>query len=161
MSASTGPSTTASLHDVEFLGAAVRSDAYEARAAEGEALLDASHLCRRRPPGRSMVLARLCLLHPHGAHHALQPAQAQQEAPVHFDVLVRRCFGSLTGIYASAGSWRQAARGFAQAGLGLRSCAAHAPATYLASAGSFSRVCRVGSRIQQTSTRLEWWRWQR
>ena len=64
------------------------------------------------------------------------PPAAQTEALVFFDSMVQRCFGHLTGIHLIAQQWGQAARGVAQAGLGLRSSQAHAPAAYLASLGS-------------------------
>ena len=54
---------------------------------------------------------------------------------------MQRCFGDLTGIHLNASQWRQAARGVAQAGLGLRSCLAHAPAAYLASLGASMDAC--------------------
>ena len=66
-----------------------------------------------------------------GAQHALQPVECSALAA--FDGLVRRCFAGFTGIHPTADQWQQAALGFAQAGLGLRCTAAHAPAAYPAS----------------------------
>ena len=45
-------------------------------------------------------------------------------------------------LHPDRAQWQQAARGFAQAGLGLRSCATHAPAAYLASLGSSLSACK-------------------
>ncbi|CAE7834746.1 unnamed protein product, partial [Symbiodinium necroappetens] len=69
------------------------------------------------------------------------PPCAQATALATFDGLVQRCFGDLTGIHLNAAQWPQAARGVAQAGLGLRSCLTHAPAAYLASLGSSLAAC--------------------
>ncbi|CAE7459995.1 unnamed protein product [Symbiodinium natans] len=55
--------------------------------------------------------------------------------------MVQRCFSSFTGMHTTPEQWGQAARGFAQAGLGLRSCAVHAAAAYLASVGSSLKGC--------------------
>ena len=49
--------------------------------------------------------------------------------------------GALTGIHLDDEQWRQATRGPAMAGLGLRSTAADAPAAYLASLGSCRNLC--------------------
>eukprot|EP00665_Eupelagonemidae_sp_cell47_P012075 gene12075-biopygen888 len=50
-----------------------------------------------------------------------------------FDALVRRAFERITGALPTDGEWREAALGVAQGGLGLRSCADHAAAAYVAS----------------------------
>ena len=64
------------------------------------------------------------------------PPTAHTNALAAFDGLVRSCFAGFTGLHPTAVQWQQAARGFAQAGLGLRSCVSHGPAAYLASLGS-------------------------
>ena len=68
-----------------------------------------------------------------GAHHALLPS-------------CRTCdgLGNFCGLHLEPAQWEQATRGFAQAGLGLRSTRAHAPAAYLApqAVGASSRQCQ-------------------
>ena len=55
---------------------------------------------------------------------------------------MRACFAGLTGLHLDANQWAQAARGLAQAGLGLRSTANDGPAAYLASVGGCATACR-------------------
>ena len=58
-----------------------------------------------------------------------------------FDQRVRACFSSLTGLHPTDAQWQQAARSFAQAGLGLRSTHLDGPAAYLSSAGKSRQLC--------------------
>ena len=75
--------------------------------------------------------------------HSLRcvPPQFQGEPLQDFDQRVRACFGGLTGLHLDTTQWEQAARGFAQAGLVLRSAGADAPAAYLASLGGCVDLC--------------------
>jgi hypothetical protein len=69
------------------------------------------------------------------------PPLAQHTALQDFDTKVRHCLAHLTGMHLSQVQWQQAARGFGQAGLGLRSAVLDAPAAYLASVGSCATRC--------------------
>ena len=62
-------------------------------------------------------------------------------AAADFDSALRSAFSSLTGLHLDGSQWAQAARGFGQAGLGLRSVLADAPAAYLASVGGCADLC--------------------
>lgn len=64
------------------------------------------------------------------------PAGAQCQQLADFDSKVRGCSSKATGVLPEDNQWLQAALRFEQAGLGLRSCAKHAPTTYLASVTS-------------------------
>ena len=70
------------------------------------------------------------------------PPAGHATALATFDGLVQESFSSLSGLHLEPAQWEQATRGFAQAGLGLRSTRAHAPAAYLASVGASSRQCQ-------------------
>ena len=132
------------LRNFEFLGAAIGDAAYiqahtAARTAKAGELLDM--LADLEDPQVGLRLLRACGLFSDDHSMRCNPAMAQVAALTSFDDMVRRCFSGLTGIHATAAQWGQAARGFAQAGLGLRSCATHAPAAYLASLGSCLAGC--------------------
>ena len=133
------------LRDFEFLGAAIGSDTYvhshtEARAAKAAELLDA--IAELEDPQVAMRLLRACAGYARLVHSMrCNPALYQHLALQAFDTTVRRCFAGFTGIHPTAEQWRQAELGLAQAGLGLRSAAAHAPAAYLASLGASLSAC--------------------
>ena len=133
------------LRNFEFLGAAIGDAAYiqahtAARTAKAGKLLDM--LADLEDPQVGLRLLRACAGFSRMIHSMrCNPAMAQVAALTSFDDMVRRCFSGLTGIHATAAQWGQAARGFAQAGLGSRSCATHAPAAYLASLGSCLAGC--------------------
>ena len=135
----------AGLRDFEFLGAAIGSDTYvhshtEARAAKAAELLDA--IAELEVPQVAMRLLRACAGYARLVHSMrCNPALYQHLALQAFDTMVRRCFAGFTGIHPTAEQWRQAELGLAQAGLGLRSAAAHAPAAYLASLGASLSAC--------------------
>ena len=67
---------------------------------------------------------------------------------MHFDELLRydrnvcTALGTLTGLRRNEAQWGQATRGFAFAGLGLRSSARHAHAAYTASRTQTHELCR-------------------
>lgn len=69
------------------------------------------------------------------------PPAAQLEGLRTFDQHVRSSFSALTGLHPSDARWQQAARGFAHAGLGLRSTSADGSAAYLASLGGSLDLC--------------------
>ena len=69
------------------------------------------------------------------------PPAAQLDSFKAFDQGVRACFSSLTGLHPTDAQWQQAARGFDQAGLGLRSTHLDGPAAYLASLGKSRTLC--------------------
>ena len=69
------------------------------------------------------------------------PPTAQKPAFADFDSALRSAFSNLTGLHLDGSQWAQAARGFGQAGLGLRSTLADAPAAYLASVGGCADLC--------------------
>ena len=133
------------LRDFEFLGAAIGSDTYvhshtEARAAKAAELLDA--IAELEDPQVAMRLLRACAGYARLVHSMrCNPALYQHLALQAFDTTVRRCFAGFTGIHPTAEQWRQAELGLAQAGLGLRSAAAHAPAAYSASLGASLSAC--------------------
>ena len=122
------------LQHFEFLGAAIGDVDFvrahtEQRVAKAATLLEA--LAEVQDPQVALRLLRA------GAGHT-RLVHSQRAALATFDGLVRRCFA---GIHPTADQWQQAALGFAQAGLGLRCTAAHAPAAYLASLGSSLSAC--------------------
>ena len=129
----------------EFLGAAIGDDAFvqshtEARAAKAQRLLD--EVGQLADPQVALRLLRACAGFARMVHSMrCNPPHAQMGALAAFDGVVRSCFAEFTGIHATAEQWSQAARGFAQAGLGLRSCVTHAPGAYLASLGSSLAAC--------------------
>ena len=129
----------------EFLGAAIGDDAFvqshtEARAAKAQRLLD--EVGQLADPQVALRLLRACAGFARMVHSMrCNPPHAQMGALAAFDGMVRSCFAEFTGIHATAEQWSQAARGFAQAGLGLRSCVTHAPGAYLASLGSSLAAC--------------------
>ena len=133
------------LHDFEFLGAAVGSDSYvhnhtEARVARAAELLDA--IAELEDPQVAMRLLRACAGYARVVHSMrCNPPLYQHMALQAFDTMVRSCFAGFTGIHPTAEQWRQAELGLAQAGLGLRSAAVHAPAAYLASLGTSLPAC--------------------
>ena len=134
------------LTDFEFLGAAIGRPAHlQAHAAarvEGArklleavgALPDPQVALRllRASAGYARLVHTMRCCPPAGHAAALQA----------FDALVQDSFSSLSGLHLEPEQWQQATRGFAQAGLGLRSTQAHAPAAYLASVGSCSQQCQ-------------------
>jgi hypothetical protein len=69
------------------------------------------------------------------------PPGPQMDSFKMFDQRVRACFSSLTGLHPTDTQWQQAARSFAQAGLGLRSTHLDGPAAYLSSAGKSRQLC--------------------
>ena len=89
----------------------------------------------------------LRLLRSSGGHcrlvHSMRctPPAAQLDSFKAFDQGVRACFSSLTGLHPTDAQWQQAARGFDQAGLGLRSTHLDGPAAYLASLGKSRTLC--------------------
>lgn len=58
-----------------------------------------------------------------------------------FDVGVRRCFESFSGLFPDDSQWRQASLAIRHGGLGLRSAAEHSAAAYVASFSSCRRLC--------------------
>ncbi|CAE7225374.1 unnamed protein product [Symbiodinium natans] len=133
------------LRNFEFLGAAIGDDDFIqthtlARAEKAGELLEA--LAELEDPQVGLRLLRACAGFCRMVHSMrCNPPAAQAAALAHFDGLVRRCLGGLTGIHVTAEQWLQASRGLAHAGLGLRSCSAHAPAAYLASVGASLEHC--------------------
>ena len=129
----------------EFLGAAIEDADFvrahtEQRVAKAATLLEA--LAELQDPQVALRLLRACAGHTRLVHSMrCNPSSAQHAALATFDGLVRRCFAGFTGIHPTADQWQQAALGFAQAGLGLRCTAAHAPAAYLASLGCSLSAC--------------------
>ena len=114
----------------------------EQRVAKAATLLEA--LAELQDPQMALRLLRACAGHTRLVHSMrCNPSSAQHAALATFDGLVRRCFAGFTGIHPTADQWQQAALGFAQAGLGLRCTAAHAPAAYLASLGCSLSACAL------------------
>ncbi|CAE7610039.1 unnamed protein product [Symbiodinium natans] len=132
-------------NNFEFLGAAIGDESYicqhtSARVAKAGELLEA--VAELEDPQVGLRLLRACAGFSRMVHSMrCNPPEAQADALATFDGLVQRCFGDLTGIHLTDDQWRQASRGVAQAGLGLRSCLAHAPAAYLASLGASMAAC--------------------
>ena len=128
------------------MGAAIRDDAFindhtEQRAARAAKLLEA--LAELGDPQVGLRLLRACAGYCRMLHSMrCNPPTAHTNALAAFDGLVRSCFAGFTGLHPTAVQWQQAARGFAQAGLGLRSCVSHGPAAYLASLGSSIEACK-------------------
>ena len=134
------------LTDFEFLGAAIGRPAHlqahaAARVAGAQQLLEAvgalpdpqvALRLLRASAGYARLVHTMRCCPPAGHAAALQA----------FDELVQESFSALSGLHLEPEQWQQAARGFAQAGLGLRSTQAHAPAAYLASVGSSSQHCQ-------------------
>ena len=88
-------------------------------------------------------LLRSCASHCRLIHSIRCASHQALTSQLHrFDSLVRACFAGLTGLHLDANQWAQAARGLAQAGLGLRSTANDGPAAYLASVGGCATACR-------------------
>ena len=133
------------LRNFEFLGAAIGDDVFvhahtTQRAGKTEELLDA--IAELADVQVGLRLLRACAGFARMVHSMrCNPPVAQHSALILFDGLVRRSFGGLTGIHVNAEQWKQAARGLAHAGLGLRSCSTHAASAYLASLGSSLQDC--------------------
>ena len=68
------------------------------------------------------------------------PPHLQQAALAEFDNEVQAAFCQATGLLPDSIQWEQATRGFARAGLGLRSTVRHSSAAYLASVGASQAV---------------------
>jgi hypothetical protein len=130
----------------ELLGAAV-----------GDAAFIAAHTQKRTTSALDLLDAistlddpqvALRLLRSSGGHcrmvHNMRctPPSAQLQGFKAFDQGVRACFSSFTGLHPTDGQWQQAARGFDQAGLGLRSAHLDGAAAYLASFGKSRELCR-------------------
>eukprot|EP00973_Karenia_brevis_P005647 771780-Karenia_brevis.AAC.1 len=69
------------------------------------------------------------------------PPSSQARPLALFDTWQREAFCSITGLLPSHQQWEQASRSFQQGGLGLRQCAKHAPAAYLASQAACLELC--------------------
>ncbi|CAE7837342.1 unnamed protein product [Symbiodinium sp. KB8] len=111
-----------------------------ARVARAAELLDA--IAELEDPQVAMRLLRACAGYARVVHSMrCNPPLYQHMALQAFDTMVRSCFAGFTGIHPTAEQWRQAELGLAQAGLGLRSAAVHAPAAYLASLGTSLPAC--------------------
>ena len=140
---STGTSKVAC--DFELLGAPIGSPTFVAhhtasRVEKAATLLDA--VGELTDPQVGLRLLRVSAGHARVLHSLrCVPPQFQGEPLQDFDQRVRACFGGLTGLHLDTTQWEQAARGFAQAGLGLRSAGADAPAAYLASLGGCVDLC--------------------
>ena len=151
--------TSRVLQNFEFLGAGIGDASFvqghtEQRAAKAAELLEA--LAELEDPQVALRLLRACASYVRMVHSMrCNPPQAQCSALQSFDGMVRRCFAGFTGIHPTASQWRQAELGFAQAGLGLRSTAAHAPAAYLASLGSCLSACAELDPSFSTDTMLQ------
>ena len=130
------------LRDFEFLGAAIGEPSFiaahtAARAAAAGKLLDA--IGEFEDSQVALRLLRSCAGHARLTHSIrCNPPLAQQAALVDFDLAVRSCFSSFSGIHLDETQWTQAGRSFAQAGLGLRSVSRDAASAYLASVGATS-----------------------
>ena len=128
------------LRNFEFLGAAIGEQSFiaahtAARVASASKLLDA--IGEVEDSQVALRLLRACAGHARIVHSLrCTPPQAHQGALVEFDLAVRSCFSSFSGIHLDHTQWEQAGRSFAQAGLGLRSAARDAAAAYLASVGA-------------------------
>ena len=108
-----------------------------ARVDKAGALLEA--IGELEDPQVALRLLRSCAGHARIVHSIrCTPPAAHPDALTAFDLKVRSCFSSLSGIHLDSAQWEQANRSFAQAGLGLRSAARDASAAYLASVGSTS-----------------------
>ena len=134
------------LSDFEFLGAAIGSPAHlQAHAA---ARVDGARKLLEAVGGLPDPQVALRLLRASAGYarlvHTMRccPPAGHATALATFDGLVQESFSSLSGLHLEPAQWEQATRGFAQAGLGLRSSRAHAPAAYLASVGASSRQCQ-------------------
>ena len=140
---STGTSKVAC--DFELLGAPIGSPTFVAhhtasRVEKAATLLDA--VGELTDPQVGLRLLRVSAGHARVLHSLrCVPPQFPGEPLQDFDQRVRACFGGLTGLHLDTTQWEQAARGFAQAGLGLRSAGADAPAAYLASLGGCVDLC--------------------
>ena len=118
----------------ELLGTAVGADAFVARhtserADKATKLLDA--VAELEDPQVGLRLLRQCAGHARLVHGMrCTPPAAQLSALQEFDARVQSCFSSLTGLHLTADQAAQTTRGFAQAGLALRSAARDAPAAW-------------------------------
>ena len=95
----------------------------------------------------SALLRRACPHRPHSVR--CTPPAARPDALTAFDLKVRSCFSSFSGIHLDSTQWEQATRSFTQASLCLRSAARDASAAYLASVGSTSERATAASRPRQ------------
>ena len=138
----------------EFLGAPVGSPQYCAAFVQRKvdaAAASLQALGELQDPQVGLRLLRLCrnfckmVYLQRTVPHEVQSAPLQE-----FDAKIRDAFCSLTGFYPTDEEWKQATRGFAQGGLGLRSAARHAPAAYLASFAATQAGCR------ELDPRYEW-----
>ena len=133
------------LHNFDFLGAAIGEDSFISshtadRAAKAGDLLDA--LGELEDPQVALRILRVCGGFARMVHSMrCNPAHAQSAGLAMFDGMVRRCFSDFTGLHPTSSQWQQAARGFAHAGLGLRSTHTHSSAAFLASIGSCLEQC--------------------
>ena len=134
---------TSRLHrNFELLGAAIGDDDFvashtNARVDKAGALLEA--IGELEDPQVALRLLRSCAGHARIVHSIrCTPPAAHPDALTAFDLKVRSCFSSFSGIHLDSAQWEQATRSFAQAGLSLRSAARDASAAYLASVGSTS-----------------------
>ena len=133
------------VRDFDFLGAGIGSaDHVEAhalaRVQQASALLDA--IAVLPDPQVALRLLRHCSGFSRLVHTMrCCPLSSHSAALTHYDKLVQTCLSSFTGLHLTDSQWRQACRGLAHAGLGLRSVAAHAPAAYLASVGGCAVQC--------------------
>ena len=133
------------LRNFELLGAPVGDAAFttahtSARVRSAAGLLEA--VGELEDPQVGLRLLRACAGHCRLVHSMrCSPPQPQQLAFQEFDRLVQACFTSLTGLHLDHSRWEQARRSISQAGLGLRSTQADAPAAYLASIGGCAEQC--------------------
>lgn len=134
------------LSNFELLGAPLGDDDFvsgyaQDRVRRAKPLLDAVALLE--DPQVALRLLRACAGHVRLVHTMrCAPPSPQAPALADFDSYVRGCFSSFTGLRLDTAQWGQAGRGFAFAGLGLRSTALDAPAAYLASIGSVVSWCQ-------------------
>ncbi|CAE7257961.1 unnamed protein product [Symbiodinium microadriaticum] len=137
--------TSRLLRNFELLGAPIGEEAFTAghvaaRVDKAATLLEA--IGELEDPQVGLRLLRSCAGHVRIVHSMrCAPPGPQRPGFLAFDTAVRSSFGALTGIHLDDQQWRQAARGPAMAGLGLRSTALDAPAAYLASIGGSRALC--------------------
>lgn len=128
------------LRNFELLGAAIGEPAFveshtATRVASANKLLDA--IADIEDCQVALRLLRACAGHTRITHSIrCTPPSSHRTALVNFDLAVRSCFSSFSGIHLDTVQWEQAGRSLAQAGLGLRSATRDATAAYLASVGS-------------------------
>ncbi|CAK0836007.1 unnamed protein product [Prorocentrum cordatum] len=93
-------------------------------------------------PQVGLALLRYCASYAKLVYSARTAPSALLSEALHcFDDGQRRALSNLLAADLTDAQWRQAARGFAHAGLGLRELTAHAPGAYLASLAATRHLC--------------------